>query len=95
MEASLGKLDGKGQVIGPDGKVKSEFRIHSDVTAEQYKALVKEAIQNAKETDQSWLRSLANFSLTPEKWEQIKKNSAFINFLNNLDSQQQTKNDDG
>jgi len=35
MQAKTGKLEGKGQVIGPGGEVKAEFTISSDVTEKQ------------------------------------------------------------
>ena len=45
MEANKGKFTGKGQVIGPDGKVKFEFTLNSEAETPE----TNEAVQPKQE----------------------------------------------
>ncbi len=51
MNTGLGKLEGRGEVRGPDGKLKGEFILTADCTPEQAQAVAAELKLKLEEND--------------------------------------------
>ena len=51
MNTGMGKLEGRGEVRGPDGRLKGEFILTADCTPEQAQAVAAELNLKLEEND--------------------------------------------